>query len=86
MLRSRIKLKKDYYSILKRQVSNTVILTHPVNYQSLHYHALRSLISDSDIPLNDGCLVPASNLPKGSLLDPSYPAAVVKCNVEKVKR
>ena len=44
---------------------------------------MRSLISDTDIPLNDGCLVPVDlNLPKGSLLDPSYPAAVVAGNVE----
>ena len=46
-------------------------------------YVLRSLISDTDIPLNDGCLVPVDlNLPKGSLLDPSYPAAVVAGNVE----
>ena len=46
-------------------------------------YVLRSLISDTDIPLNDGCLVPVHlNLPKESLLDPSYPAAVVAGNVE----
>ena len=46
-------------------------------------YVLRSLISDSEIPLNDGCLVPVTvNLPRGSMLDPAYPAAVVAGNVE----
>ena len=46
-------------------------------------YVLRSLIRDKEIPLNDGCLIPVKlKIPKNSLLDPSYPAAVVAGNVE----
>ncbi len=46
-------------------------------------YVLRSLICDKEIPLNDGCLIPVKlKIPKKSLLDPSYPAAVVAGNVE----
>ena len=42
----------------------------------------RSLVDD-DIPLNDGCLVPIDiRIPEGSMLGPSFPAAVVAGNVE----
>ena len=42
----------------------------------------RTLV-DQDIPLNAGCLEPISIvIPAGSMLDPTYPAAVVAGNVE----
>ncbi len=38
---------------------------------------------DDDIPMNAGCLRPIRViLPKGSMLKPRYPAAVVAGNVE----
>ncbi len=41
------------------------------------------LMVDDDIPLNGGCLVPLKIIvPEGSMLNPSYPAAVVAGNVE----
>ena len=45
-------------------------------------YVFRSLIGE-DIPMNEGCLEPLEILiPKGSLLSPVYPAAVVAGNVE----
>ncbi len=45
-------------------------------------YVFRCLIDD-DIPLNDGCMRAVKLLiPKGSMLDPAYPAAVVAGNVE----
>ncbi|MQA12973.1 MAG: 5-oxoprolinase [Pseudonocardiaceae bacterium] len=45
-------------------------------------YVFRTLIAD-DIPLNDGCLRPLEIvIPDGSMLAPSYPAAVVAGNVE----
>jgi 5-oxoprolinase (ATP-hydrolysing) len=45
-------------------------------------YVFRSLIDD-DIPLNSGCLEPLEIIiPKGCLLNPQYPAAVVAGNVE----
>jgi 5-oxoprolinase (ATP-hydrolysing) len=45
-------------------------------------YVFRSLIED-DIPMNEGCLEPLKIIiPKGSLLSPVYPAAVVAGNVE----
>jgi 5-oxoprolinase (ATP-hydrolysing) len=45
-------------------------------------YVFRTLVDD-DIPLNDGCLRPLQIIvPEGSLLAPSYPAAVVAGNVE----
>jgi 5-oxoprolinase (ATP-hydrolysing) len=45
-------------------------------------YVFRTLVDD-DIPLNDGCLRPLDVVvPDGSLLAPSYPAAVVAGNVE----
>lgn len=45
-------------------------------------YVFRCLIGE-DIPLNDGCLKPLDiKIPKNSLLDPAYPAAVVAGNVE----
>lgn len=45
-------------------------------------YVFRCLVSD-DIPLNEGCLKPLDiHLPKGSMLKPEYPAAVVAGNVE----
>ena len=45
-------------------------------------YVFRCLVQD-DIPLNDGCLEPLDIIiPKGSMLAPEYPAAVVAGNVE----
>jgi 5-oxoprolinase (ATP-hydrolysing) len=45
-------------------------------------YVVRTLIDDS-IPMNDGCLRPIRLIvPEGSMLSPSYPAAVVAGNVE----
>ncbi len=45
-------------------------------------YVFRSLVNN-DIPLNEGCLFPISIIiPKGSMLDPSPPAAVAAGNVE----
>jgi 5-oxoprolinase (ATP-hydrolysing) len=45
-------------------------------------YVFRTLIDD-DIPLNDGCMVPITLIaPPGSMLNPTYPAAVVAGNVE----
>jgi len=45
-------------------------------------YVLRTLV-DEDMPLNEGCLAPLElHIPKGSLLDPQSPAAVVAGNVE----
>jgi 5-oxoprolinase (ATP-hydrolysing) len=45
-------------------------------------YVFRCLI-DSDIPLNAGCLRPLTIIaPEGSMLNPTYPAAVVAGNVE----
>ena len=45
-------------------------------------YVFRSLIRE-DIPMNEGCLEPLSiRIPHGSLLSPTYPAAVVAGNVE----
>lgn len=45
-------------------------------------YVFRTLVDD-DIPLNAGCLKPLNIIiPKGSMLNPHYPAAVVSGNVE----
>ncbi|MFZ2173095.1 MAG: hydantoinase B/oxoprolinase family protein [Rhodococcus sp. (in: high G+C Gram-positive bacteria)] len=45
-------------------------------------YVFRTLVAD-DIPLNDGCLRPLHVIiPEGSMLAPTYPAAVVAGNVE----
>ena len=45
-------------------------------------YVFRTLVSD-DIPLNEGCLKPLDIIiPKGSMLAPEFPAAVVAGNVE----
>ena len=45
-------------------------------------YVVRTLIDDA-IPMNDGCLRPIRLIvPEGSMLNPSYPAAVVAGNVE----
>lgn len=45
-------------------------------------YVLRTLVDD-DIPMNDGCLKPVTIIvPRGSLLNPNPPAAVVAGNVE----
>jgi len=72
----------------------TIDFTGTSNQQPGNFNAPRSVTSaavlyvfrtlvDDDIPLNDGCLRPLQILvPEGSLLAPSYPAAVVAGNVE----
>ncbi|MBL4908089.1 MAG: hydantoinase B/oxoprolinase family protein, partial [Sneathiella sp.] len=62
---------------------------HPTNYNAPKavttaavLYVFRCLV-DSDIPLNAGCLKPLQIIiPKGSMLAPEYPAAVVAGNVE----
>ena len=45
-------------------------------------YVFRTLVDD-DIPMNEGCLKPINIIiPKGSMLSPEYPAAVVAGNVE----
>ncbi len=45
-------------------------------------YVFRTLVDDA-IPMNDGCLKPITLIvPKGSMLNPEYPAAVVAGNVE----
>jgi 5-oxoprolinase (ATP-hydrolysing) len=45
-------------------------------------YVFRTLV-DQQIPLNDGCLAPISiDMPKGSIINPEFPAAVVAGNVE----
>lgn len=45
-------------------------------------YVFRTLVDD-DIPMNDGCLEPIEIItPEGSMLNPSFPAAVVAGNVE----
>ena len=45
-------------------------------------YVVRTLVDDA-IPMNDGCLRPIELIvPEGSMLNPSYPAAVVAGNVE----
>jgi 5-oxoprolinase (ATP-hydrolysing) len=45
-------------------------------------YVIRTLLDD-DIPMNDGCLAPIDLvIPRGSMLRPEYPAAVVAGNVE----
>jgi 5-oxoprolinase (ATP-hydrolysing) len=49
-------------------------------------YVFRTLVDD-DIPLNAGCLKPLDIIiPKGSILNPEYPAAVVAGNVETSQR
>jgi 5-oxoprolinase (ATP-hydrolysing) len=53
----------------------------PVTRAAVLY-VFRTLV-DADIPMNAGCLVPLEiHVPKGSMLSPRYPAAVVAGNVE----
>ena len=62
---------------------------HPLNYnaptavsRAAVLYVFRSLV-DADIPLNSGCLKPIELIiPAGSMLRPTYPAAVVAGNVE----
>lgn len=45
-------------------------------------YVFRTLVDD-EIPMNQGCLKPLEiHIPKGCMLDPAYPAAVVAGNVE----
>ncbi len=62
---------------------------HPCNYnapsaicRAAVLYVFRCLVAD-DIPLNEGCLKPLNIvLPDNSMINPSYPAAVVAGNVE----
>ena len=54
----------------------------PAVTSSAVIYCLRCLIPDSDVPLNQGCLMPVSiQIPQGSLLNPSAEAGVVGGNV-----
>ncbi len=58
----------------------------PAVAQSAVYFVLRS-VTDPDIPPNAGCYEPVTvQLPEGSLLNPTLPAAVVGGNVETSQR
>jgi len=63
--------------------------THPGNYNAPRAVTMAAvlyvfrLLVDDDIPLNQGCLKPIDVIiPDGSMLDSTYPAAVVAGNVE----
>ncbi len=63
--------------------------THPGNYNAPRAVTMAAvlyvfrLLVDDDIPLNQGCLKPIEVIiPDGSMLDSTYPAAVVAGNVE----
>jgi 5-oxoprolinase (ATP-hydrolysing) len=63
------------------QLPNNFNAPSAVCYAAVLY-VFRSLV-DEDIPLNAGCLKPLQILiPRGSMLNPHYPAAVVAGNVE----
>ena len=56
-------------------MSPTHPIPHPLSYDPLQV--------DDNIPLNAGCLKPINMiLPKGSMVNPQHPAAVVAGNVE----
>ena len=69
------------FSGTSAQTSNNFNAPAAVTRAAVLY-VFRSLIRE-DIPLNEGCLEPLDiRIPDGSLLQPSYPAAVVAGNVE----
>merc|ERR1712023_510555 len=54
----------------------------PAVTSSAVIYCLRCLIPDSDVPLNQGCLMPITiSIPEGTLLNPSAEAGVVGGNV-----
>jgi len=70
----------DFNGTSKQQNSN---FNAPVSVcKAAVLYVFRTLVQD-DIPMNAGCLKPLQIIiPKGSLLNPTYPAAVVAGNVE----
>ena len=69
------------FSGTSRQLSNNFNTPLAVSKAAVLY-VFRTLVQD-DIPLNAGCMKPLKIvIPDGSLLNPSYPAAVVAGNVE----
>jgi 5-oxoprolinase (ATP-hydrolysing) len=69
------------FSGTSKQQDNNFNAPHSVCVAAVLY-VFRTLVED-DIPLNAGCLKPLQLIiPKGSLLNPTYPAAVVAGNVE----
>lgn len=61
----------------------------PLNYnaplsicRAIVLYVVRTLVG-ADIPMNEGCLKPLDiRVPKGSMLNPDYPAAVISGNTE----
>lgn len=81
-------------SVDKKQRNATIDFTgtskqHPSNFNAPRaichaavLYVFRCLVDD-DIPLNAGCLKPLNIIiPKGSMISPEYPAAVIAGNVE----
>ena len=78
--RERRSARLDFSGTSAQQPSN---LNAPLAVcQAVVIYVFRTLVAD-DIPLNAGCLKPLEILmPRGCLLHPAYPAAVVAGNVE----
>jgi 5-oxoprolinase (ATP-hydrolysing) len=69
------------FSGTSEQLSNNFNAPKAVSVAAVLY-AFRALVNE-DIPLNAGCLKPLTiHVPKGSMLNPNPPAAVVAGNVE----
>jgi len=69
------------FSGTSTQLTNNFNAPKAVSVAAVLY-AFRTLVNE-DIPLNAGCLKPLSiHVPKGSMLNPNSPAAVVAGNVE----
>ena len=63
------------------QLDNNMNAPRAITIAAVLY-VFRTLV-ESNIPLNDGCLAPLKIcIPKGSMLNPKFPAAVVAGNVE----
>ncbi len=80
-----IEIKKDEinfdFSGTDEQVEGNINAPKPVTMSAVYY-ILRCLLPD-DIPINNGCYNPVNiKVPKGSLLNPTPPAAVSAGNVE----
>ncbi|MEZ5525626.1 MAG: hydantoinase B/oxoprolinase family protein [Pseudomonadales bacterium] len=69
------------FSGTSEQLASNFNAPSAVCYAAVLY-VFRTLVED-DIPMNQGCLKPLNIIiPEGSMLNPSYPAAVVAGNVE----
>jgi N-methylhydantoinase B/oxoprolinase/acetone carboxylase alpha subunit len=75
----------DFTGTGRQHWSDNLDAALSVTYSAVMY-VLRTLI-DSDIPINSGCLEPVDiKVPAGTILNPSYPAAVASRNVETSQR